>query len=164
MRSSRTGGMPLLHKRPAIYALVGLTLVAVALIAGVFSLSPRQQAGAADAGTALDFASASSQRVTFGTALGRSGTAVAAPAWVPGQFGNGLQFNGSTQYVTFGAAPGLGASSFTIETWFNWTGGGTNAQTGSGGLTAAIPLVTKGRNENENSNVDMNYFLGIDVS
>ena len=47
--------MPLLHKRPAIYALVGLTLVAVALIAGVFSLSPRQQAGAADAGTALDF-------------------------------------------------------------------------------------------------------------
>ena len=29
------------------------------------------------------------------------------------------------------------------------------------GITDAIPLITKGRGESENSNVDMNYFLGI---
>ena len=29
-----------------------------------------------------------------------------------------LAFNGSTQYVTMGPAAGLGASSFTLETWF----------------------------------------------
>ncbi len=29
-------------------------------------------------------------------------------------------------------------------------------------MTSAIPLLTKGRGEAESSNVDMNYFLGID--
>ncbi|MGZ4318608.1 MAG: LamG domain-containing protein, partial [Gaiellaceae bacterium] len=75
-----------------------------------------------------------------------------------------LQFNGSSQYVTFGAAPGLGAATFTLETWFKRTGAGAGASTGTGGLTSAIPLVTKGRGEAENSNVDMNYFLGIDAT
>ena len=31
-------------------------------------------------------------------------------------------------------------------------------------MTSAIPLLTKGRGEAEGSNVDMNYFLGIDSS
>src|SRR6266508_5301510 len=75
--------------------------------------------------------------------------------------GTALQFNGSSQYVTFGAAPGLGAATFTLETWFQRTGAGVGTSTGSGGITA-IPLVTKGRAEAEGSNVDMNYFLGID--
>src|SRR6266487_6192624 len=88
--------------------------------------------------------------------LGTIGTpqiAFAAPA------GTALQFNGSSQYVTFGAAPGLGTSTFTLETWFKRTGAGVGTTTGSGGVTA-IPLVTKGRAEAEGSNVDMNYFLG----
>ena len=34
-----------------------------------------------------------------------------------------LQFNGSGQYVTFGAAPTLGASTFTLEVWFNQQSG-----------------------------------------
>jgi hypothetical protein len=72
-----------------------------------------------------------------------------------------LQFNGSNQYVTFGAAPGLGAATFTLELWFKRTGAGATTTTGSGGVTA-VPLLTKGRGEAENSNVDMNYFLGID--
>src|SRR5687768_15871461 len=85
----------------------------------------------------------------------------AAPA------GTALQFNGSTQYVTFGASqglatPGLGVQTFTIETWFKRTGAGVNDSTGTGGLTAAVPLVTKGRGEGDNSDVDMNYFFGID--
>ena len=33
--------------------------------------------------------------------------------------------------------------------------------TGTGGVTNANPLLTKGRGEAENSNVDMNYFMGI---
>ena len=149
----------------------GLALLALGILIGVISLAPGQRAGAVDAGTALDFTSASSQRVTFGPALGRSGTTVATPAWVAGYpfpspppVNNAIQFNGSTQYVTFGTAPGLGAPTFTIETWFNWTGGGVATDTGAGGLegaTAAIPLVTKGRAEMDDSNLDMNYFLGI---
>src|SRR6266496_1330561 len=77
--------------------------------------------------------------------------------------GTALQFNGSSQYVTFGAATGLDASQFTLETWFKRTGAGVGTSTGSGGVTA-IPLLTKGRAEAEGSNVDMNYFLGIDAS
>ena len=40
-------------------------------------------------------------------------------------------------------------------------------KTGSGGLTSAIPLIAKGRNETdavEATPVDMNYFLGIDTA
>src|SRR5215216_6221036 len=90
--------------------------------------------------------------------------AKAAPA------GTALQFNGSSQYVTFGAsqglvAPGLGVQTFTIETWFKRTGTGVSTTTsaaGGGGLLSAIPLVTKGRGEGDGTDVDMNYWLGID--
>ena len=63
-----------------------------------------------------------------------------------------------------GAAPALGAAKFTLETWFKRTGAGVGTSTGSGGIASAIPLVTKGRAEAEGSNVDMNYFLGIDAT
>jgi hypothetical protein len=72
----------------------------------------------------------------------------------------GLDFGGSNTYVTFGPALGLDASTFTLEAWFRRDGTGVSTSTGTGGVTA-IPLVTKGRSENDNSNVDMNYFLGI---
>src|SRR6266496_4708253 len=78
--------------------------------------------------------------------------------------GMALQFNGSNQYVTFGAAPGLGAATFTLETWFKRSGAGIGTSTGSGGIASGIPLVTKGRAEAEGSNVDMNYFMGIDAT
>jgi hypothetical protein len=79
-----------------------------------------------------------------------------------------IQFDGSSQYVTFGVAAGsgpdgLGASSFTVETWFQWTGTGATTVTGatSTSLTSVIPLVAKGRGEDDGFNVDANYFLGI---
>jgi hypothetical protein len=81
--------------------------------------------------------------------------------------GSALQFNGTAgpaQYVTFGPAPGLGASSFTLELWFKWGGGGLSTNTGSGGLTAAIPLLTKaagsrsGRSGHEQG---YEFFLGF---
>lgn len=77
--------------------------------------------------------------------------------------GSALSFDGVNDYVTFGPAAGLGASTVTIETWFKRAGTGVVANTGTGGVSA-IPLVTKGRGEAEASNVDMNYFLGIRAS
>ena len=71
-----------------------------------------------------------------------------------------IDFAGTNAYVTFGAAPGLGASVFTVETWFRRDGAGVATFTGTGGVTA-IPLVAKGMAEVEGSNKDMNYFLGI---
>jgi concanavalin A-like lectin/glucanase superfamily protein/slime mold repeat-containing protein len=76
-----------------------------------------------------------------------------------------LNFDGSNDYVTMGAASGpgaLGAVDFTLETWIRRDGAswGTVASTGNGGVSA-VPLVTKGRGQTENSNVDANYFLGI---
>ena len=73
----------------------------------------------------------------------------------------GLRLDGVNKRVTFGTAPGLGAATFTIETWFKREGPGVSLSTGTGGLPAAIPLVTKGRGEADGSNLDMNYFLGI---
>jgi len=85
---------------------------------------------------------------------GGGGPAGAVPA------GTALDFDGSNDYVTFGSAPGLGVSTFTIETWFKREGTGATTSTGTGGVTA-VPLVTKGRGEADGSNLDMNYFLGI---
>ena len=48
----------------------------------------------------------------------------------------GLGFNGNSQYVDFGAATNLGSATFTIETWFKWTGSGVTASTGNGGVQA----------------------------
>ena len=72
-----------------------------------------------------------------------------------------LRLDGVSKRVTFGPAPGLGAATFTIETWFKREGPGVSLSTGTSGLPAAIPLVTKGRGEADGSNLDMNYFLGI---
>lgn len=72
-----------------------------------------------------------------------------------------LFFNGATNYVTMAAAPSLGATALTLECWLLRTGAGTS--TATGGVTA-IPLVTKGRSEADGSNLDCNYFLGIDAT
>ncbi|MBL0273815.1 MAG: DNRLRE domain-containing protein [Chitinophagaceae bacterium] len=77
----------------------------------------------------------------------------------------GLQFNGTNQYVTFGAATNtLGTSTFTLEAWVKKTGTGVTANTGTGGIDA-IPVITKGRGEAETpANLNCNYFLGINTS
>ncbi|HNO77103.1 MAG TPA: DNRLRE domain-containing protein [Phycisphaerae bacterium] len=76
---------------------------------------------------------------------------------------NALSFDGTNDAVSFGDAsqtPELGLAEFTIEFWFQRSGTGQTANTGTGGFVG-IPLVTKGRGEAENSNLDMNYFVGI---
>ncbi|MDP0491583.1 MAG: Ig-like domain-containing protein [Verrucomicrobiota bacterium JB023] len=76
---------------------------------------------------------------------------------VPPAGSGGLYFNGVSQYATFGNATELGLGVFTIETWFRYEGG---EATTTDGVTA-IPMVTKGRSEADQSPLDMNYFLGI---
>jgi len=73
---------------------------------------------------------------------------------------SGLLFDGTSQYVTFGPATNLGCASFTLETWFNWSGGGVPANTGNGG-GSAIPLISKLSAEADGDARDGNYFLGI---
>ena len=74
-----------------------------------------------------------------------------------------LKLGGTNAYATFGAAPQLGASTFTLEAWIRRDGPGVATLTGSGGVTA-VPLITKGMAETEGGTVDMNYFLGISAA
>ena len=53
--------------------------------------------------------------------------------------GSGLQLNGTSQYVTLGAAPALNTSNFTLELWFRRTGAGVGTSTG----TAASPTPSR---------------------
>jgi hypothetical protein len=71
-----------------------------------------------------------------------------------------LRFDGTNDMVTFGVAPGLGVTNFTIECWFKQQGAGKRAYTGTSGIYA-LPLVTKGMAENEAGATNMNYFFGI---
>ncbi len=75
-----------------------------------------------------------------------------------------LQFNGTSQYVTFGAATStLGSSTFTLECWIKRTGAGVPASAGSGGAYA-VPVITKGSGEDDvPPNINCNYFLGINT-
>jgi hypothetical protein len=78
--------------------------------------------------------------------------------------GTALDFDGADDFVTFGNAPALAATNFTIETWFRRDGIGVTTQTsgGTGGVTSVVPLVTKGASESDTpANVNMNYFLGF---
>ena len=83
---------------------------------------------------------------------------VADPALTPKY---AVDFGGTNAYVALGQAPGLGAATFTLEAWIKREGTGVATSTGSLGIVA-IPLVTKGMAQADTTNVDMNYFLGID--
>ncbi len=75
-----------------------------------------------------------------------------------------LKFNGTNSYVNLGNDITLHLKSFTLEAWVKVEGTGITASSGSGGLIA-VPIITKGRGEADApSNVNMNYFLGIDVN
>jgi hypothetical protein len=100
-------------------------------------------------------------RVRAVNAVGGSAYAGPACATTLAAAAAAVDFGGTGGYATFGANPALGLAQFTIETWFRRDATGVTTTTGTGGITDAIPLVTKGRGEAEASNVDMNWFLGI---
>ncbi len=110
---------------------------------------PTQNVLAAPKDTALQF-DGTDDHVTFGDTRMTSGTlsGTTTPTWntqANSQLGaSSLTFNGSTAYVTFGAAPLLNATNFTLETWFYWTGAGATTSTGTGGLVCCHPPCHKG--------------------
>jgi len=69
-----------------------------------------------------------------------------------------LVLDGSKAHVALGAA--LGARRFTLEAWVRPTGAGVATTTGTGGLFL-LPILGKGRAEDDGSNVDLNYTLGL---
>jgi hypothetical protein len=71
-----------------------------------------------------------------------------------------LAFDGVDDHVTLGAAPQLGLTTLTIETWVRRDGAGTTYGTGVGGLQM-VPIAGKGRGENDGSNLDCNYSFGF---
>lgn len=90
-------------------------------------------------------------------------TGISAPVTVevrPTTGSGALYFDGVNDYVTFGDAAALKLSAFTLETWVRREAGGAGTGTGTGGVTG-IPLIAKGRGENDNDTLNCNYFLGI---
>lgn len=101
---------------------------------------------------------------------GPSGSIVGTSEWVSGfnisdsTTDASIRFNGVHDYVSFGAAPSLNSTSFTLEAWIYREGTGLSTSTGTGGVVA-VPIIAKGRSESETpNNVNMNYFLGINSS
>ncbi|BCU76364.1 Ig-like domain-containing protein [Luteolibacter sp. LG18] len=76
---------------------------------------------------------------------------------------DGVYFDGVNDYATFGTNAALGLRTFTLETWFKRDGAGTPAGSGSGGVSA-IPLIAKGRGENDDNTLNCNYLFGIRAS
>ena len=73
---------------------------------------------------------------------------------------SGLAFDGADDTVTMGVAPELGLAQFTLEAWVRRDGAGQTAGTGVGGLQL-VPIIAKGRGEDDGSNVDCNYAFGF---
>ena len=67
-------------------------------------------------------------------------------------------------YASFGAPAELGLANFTIETWFKREGAGVTTGTGTGGIAAFLPLLTKGAGAGTGTTDDANWMLGIDTS
>ncbi len=79
----------------------------------------------------------------------------------PGGAGSALDFDGVNDHVTLGAGATFNDNSYTVEAWFRRDGTGVPVATASsGGITNAIPLVTKGRS----GGGVINWFLGIDAA
>jgi hypothetical protein len=97
-----------------------------------------------------------------GTADGEGGADGDVPGYeCPELTGGALSFDGVDDHVDVASTSGLGLAEFTIEAWVRWSGEGTGAGSGVGGVRA-IPLVAKGRGEDDGSNIDCNYLFGIE--
>ena len=81
--------------------------------------------------------------------------------WLPGV--NPVRFTDSS-YINLGNHASLKLTNFTLEAWIRIEGYGSTTETGSGGISAVVPIITKGRAESEAAAVDVNYFLGYNLS
>jgi hypothetical protein len=78
---------------------------------------------------------------------------------------NALDLNpsgGGTQaYVSVGSGSALQLGAFTVEAWVRRDAAGVGTNTGTGGIPDAVPVIAKGRAEDEVAIHDINYFFGI---
>lgn len=91
-------------------------------------------------------------------AAGEGGGALACPEQPP-LTTSALVFDGDDA-VSMGLAPELGAAVLTLEAWVRRDGPGADASTGVGGVRL-VPIISKGRGEDDGSNVDCNYAFGL---
>ncbi|MBI5531168.1 MAG: metallophosphoesterase [Deltaproteobacteria bacterium] len=71
-----------------------------------------------------------------------------------------MLFDGVNDGISMGVAPSLGLSTFTLEAWVRRDGPGQGASSGNGGLTL-VPIISKGRGENDETVKNCNYLLGF---
>ncbi len=83
----------------------------------------------------------------------------AGPRCVPAD-SSALVLDGTDDHVALGVQPALGLAQFTIEAWVRRDGEGAEMGTGVGGIQV-VPIVAKGRGENDGTNVDTNYAFGF---
>ncbi|MEZ4448914.1 MAG: LamG-like jellyroll fold domain-containing protein [Nannocystaceae bacterium] len=119
--------------------------------------------GTSSAGTSTSSSSSSTSSTTAAESTSTTGTIDPTGGLVcdgePPLATQGLRFDGD-DHVTMGVAPSLGLSTFTLEAWVRRDARGTAAGTGVGGLKL-VPIISKGRGENDGSNVDCNYAFGF---
>jgi hypothetical protein len=64
-------------------------------------------------------------------------------------------------YVLLPDDPSLKLSAFTLELWMRRDGAGIGTSTGNGGIADAIPLIARGRSEDDSPAHNTNYVLAI---
>jgi hypothetical protein len=99
--------------------------------------------------------------INGGGPSGYAGPACATTTTAPN---TALDFTGTNAYVDFGNPASLKLTNFTLEMWIRRDGTGVGTDTGTNGIIDLIPLIAKGRAENEAAAIDVNYILGIDQS
>jgi len=71
-----------------------------------------------------------------------------------------LAFDGVDDHVTMGLAQELGLATFTLEAWVRRDAEGEETGTGVGGVHV-VPILGKGRGENDDTIYNCNYILGF---
>src|SRR5437870_9665169 len=85
------------------------------------------------------------------TTLFRSSPFVFTP-WPAGNFAVKMAGTlAANDYATFGAAPGLGAANFTVETWFRRDGAGASTSKGAGAADPRPPGARPGADTREST-------------
>jgi hypothetical protein len=75
-----------------------------------------------------------------------------------------INFDGTDDIVDFNNPTSMHFTNFTVAAWFYRAGNGSTASTGTAGITSAEPIIAKLVAEADASNVDGNFFIGINRS
>lgn len=144
---------------------IALVLLALGACADSESVEPDGGAGGSDTGTGITTGNGNGAGGdddgtggSTGTAGGGTGGEAATCEGDPLDT-IALAF-GAGDHVTMGADPALGLEQLTLETWVRRDGRGQIAGTGVGGVQL-VPLIAKGRGEDDGSTVDCNYAFGL---